>query len=365
MQIRKITIIDSEATEWSGIKESEAPALFNIGQREQGTVYVLRLKNAAKDERLYMLAAPCGTQGYGYNGHGIKLEDDRSLLNVYKSGDYIKPNENLVDDMMNLNNFNEYVEMFLNALQGQRPEQGCYEEAPIYPEEGSDNHQERKESDDESDSFKEPNSITRAECIPPLFFPYEETNIKDFWGSDLLASVKKLNKMLNNGKGSNQESQDEQELKDNKDVSNNETKDEEKEARRLFEDLVQELKKTPLEKDMYESIKSAEIARHIEAVKSKASALNEKLKLTSRWEQFKKWMYRILGAIALAVPATMLGFFKAGPVGAAAGAVFGGVAGYYVGHRVGNFFSPARAKAEHANIINETAKKKMPGVITT
>ncbi|MCE3238773.1 MAG: hypothetical protein K0R24_1754 [Gammaproteobacteria bacterium] len=358
MQIRKITIIDSEATQWSQIKDSETPALFGMEQqREEGTLYVLRLKNAAKDERLYMLAAPCDAQRY--NGYGIALEDDKSLLYVYKSGDYPKPKENLVDDVMNLNNFNEYVGMFLagvqSSLQGEASRKSSILNNEAYNEESES---------DEPPSSASPGRA-QAKQIPSVFSSLEETNIKDFWGSDLLASVKKLNKMLNNGKGSNQESQDEQELKDNKDVSNNETKDEEKEARRLFEDLVQELKKTPLQEDIYEISKSAEIARHIEAVKNEASALNEKLKLTSRWEQFKKWMYRILGAIALAVPATMLGFFKAGPVGAAAGAVFGGVAGYYVGHRVGNFFSPARAKAEHANIINETAKKKMPGVITT
>jgi phage tail tape-measure protein len=100
------------------------------------------------------------------------------------------------------------------------------------------------------------------------------------------------------------------------------------------------------------------MASYEKGISDAAVALKEQLKLTDCWEIAKKWMYRIIGAILLAVPSAMLGL-KAGPGGAVAGGAVGGYAGYKFGNRIGNYFSPVRAKSDHANVISAIVHKNI------
>jgi hypothetical protein len=279
MEITKIIVIDREEKEFN---LEMANQQYPRDKREDGTLYVYRLKNVPKDNRLHVAAR----WSYNYRGSDWALFDDYEWLMNCREG--------------------AHTWLENHGIQNSEFRQWGKAIADLEVEHHKDNQL-------------------------PDFELHEEANIKNFWGEDLLNSVKELHRMHRMFKKEN--------INDRRHVAT----------------LVEQLKTTPSSQDT----STEEAVMYLLFLSNAAATLEEQFKLTSRREIVKKWMYRIMGAILLAFPSAMLGL-KAGPVGAVAGGVVGGCAGYKFGNRIGNYFSPVRAKSDHANVISAIVHKKIP-----
>ncbi len=321
MKIKKIVVIESAAIKFESTEE-ETQAYDKVNNTETDTLYVLRMLKGEKDYRLYMTAYASGCDA---DWVPLLDEGNEDLLKCKAEVHVRGQSEEIGEET-----FNWYEGWITKEIGGQQKEELL----------GAD----------------EPKEVKDRLLDSELFSENEEKNIKDFWGKDLLTSVKKLDEMLN-GKRRNQEQEEEEELQEY------EQKDEETEARKKLTALIEELKKT-LSLEEVRNRRAAndnldDVLAYMGKINKAAEGLKESLKLTSRWEKVKKWMYRIIGAIVGVISGAMLGV-KVGAFGTGAGGVFGGYAGYKFGNRIGNFFSSVRAKADYADTINEMVKKKMP-----
>lgn len=197
-----------------------------------------------------------------------------------------------------------------------------------------------------------------------LFSKEEEKEITDFFGSDLIDSVRELSKIFN------------KKAEADRKASRNHIKESGKQE---FETLIKTLKyQTPRDKL---DKKAASANEGVKAIAEAAKALKDKLKLTTLWQKVGKWILRIVGAIAAAAPGAYYGAkygavagaaigggvasVPAATIGAVGGGLAGGVFGLWAGHKAGKWLSHRNstiAKAYHSATIDEAVNRRMERV---